>query len=77
MPEAIDMMNFYRNESAFNTPQVPEEERFGTPVYSADGEQKVKFILGVLHKEVRPEFTEEYAKLRTRAAADAGKRAGA
>jgi len=77
MPEAIDMMNFYRDESAFNTPQVPEEERFGTPVYSEDGEQKVNFILGVLHKEERPEFTEEYAKLRAKATADAESRAGA
>ncbi|MDP6689410.1 MAG: thiamine pyrophosphate-dependent enzyme [Alphaproteobacteria bacterium] len=66
MPEAMDMLNFYREKSAFNTAAISEEERFGSPVYEPDGDQDISFILGVLHKEARPELTEEMAKLRRR-----------
>jgi len=66
MPEAMDMLNFYREKSAFNTAAIPEEERFGSPVYEPDGDQDISFVLGVLHREVRPELTEEMAKLRRR-----------
>ncbi|MDP6346523.1 MAG: thiamine pyrophosphate-dependent enzyme [Alphaproteobacteria bacterium] len=71
MPEAIDMINFYRENSAFNSAAIPEEERFGTPVYSEGGEQDIRFVLGVLHQQERPEFSEQYAKLRDRAQAKA------
>ena len=43
---------------AFNAPNIPEEERFGAPVYAAGGEHNVRFILGVLHSERLPELTE-------------------
>ena len=66
MPEAMDMMNFYRNKSAFNSASISEEERFGSPVYEPEGDQDINFVLGVLHKEQRPELTEELAKLRQR-----------
>jgi 2-oxoglutarate ferredoxin oxidoreductase subunit beta len=75
MPEAMDMLNFYRQNSAFNSESVSEEERFGSPIYDPDGDQEIKFILGVLHREPRPELTEELAKMRARvmAAKQAGK----
>ena len=66
MPEAMDMLNFYREKSAFNTAAISEEERFGSPVYEPDGEQDINFVLGVLHREERPELSEEMAKLRRR-----------
>ena len=65
MPEAMDMLRFYKDNSALHS-SVPEDERFDVPVYS-DDKKSVKFVLGVLQKEQRPEFTEEYAKLRARA----------
>ncbi len=68
MPEAMDMMRFYKDNSILNTSSVPEDERFDIPVYSED-EKNVKFVLGVLHKEQKPEYTEEYAKLRAKAMA--------
>ena len=67
MPEAMDMLRFYKDNSVLHS-SVPEDERFDIPVYS-DTEKNVKFVLGTLHKEQRPEFTEEYAKLRARAMA--------
>jgi 2-oxoglutarate/2-oxoacid ferredoxin oxidoreductase subunit beta len=74
MPEAIDMMNFYRDNSVFNSASVPEEERFGTPVYSEDGEQDLHFVLGTLHRQARAEFSKQYAALREKAQADADAR---
>lgn len=60
MPKATDMLNYYRDNSVFSTPNLKREEQEG------------KFVLGVLHKQARPEFTEEYAKIRKLAAARAG-----
>ena len=72
MPEAMDMMRFYKDNSAVSG-DVPEDERFDIPIWAED-EKKVKFVLGALHKEPRPEFGEQYAKLRSKAqAAMAGK----
>lgn len=68
MPEAMDMMRFYKDNSVLQLSNVPEEERFDIPVYSED-EKDVKFVLGVLHREKKPEYTEEYAKLRAKAMA--------
>ncbi|TAK71890.1 MAG: 2-oxoacid:ferredoxin oxidoreductase subunit beta [Betaproteobacteria bacterium] len=68
MPEAMDMMRFYTDNSVLNPSRIPEDEHFDIPVYSED-EKNVKFVLGVLHKERKPEFTEEYAKLRAKAMA--------
>lgn len=65
MPEAIDMMRFYKENSVLPA-TVQEDERFDIPIWAED-EKKVKFLLGTLHKEPRPEFTEEYAKLRAKA----------
>lgn len=62
MPEAMDMLTFYKKNAA-RVSTTPEDELFDLPVYSADNKQ-LKFVLGVLHKEPRSEFTEEYAALR-------------
>jgi 2-oxoglutarate ferredoxin oxidoreductase subunit beta len=76
MPEAMDMLNFYRDKSAFNSANIPEEERFGSSVYEPEGEQDINFVLGVLHKQERPELTEELAKMRRRVMADRAKADG-
>ena len=67
MPEAMDMMRFYKDHAVLPA-NVPEDERFDIPIWAED-ERKVKFVLGALHKEAKPEFTEEYAKLRAKAQA--------
>ncbi len=67
MPEAMDMIRFYKQHSALQS-SVPEDERFDIPVY-AENEKHVKFALGTLHKEERPEFTEACARLREKAMA--------
>ena len=69
MPDAIDMMEFFKANSAVAR-DVPEDERFDIPVYAQD-EKKVRYVLGVLHQEARPEFGEQYAKLREGAMARA------
>lgn len=70
MPEAMDMMRFFKDNAVLNTSSVPEDERFDIPIWSPD-EKDVKLVLGTLHKEERPEFTEQYAKLRAKAMAKA------
>lgn len=62
MPQAMDMLKFYKDHSARSS-DTPEDEWFDIPVYAED-EKSVKFVLGVLHREQRAEFSEEYAKLR-------------
>jgi len=52
MPKASDMLNYYKENSVHHTPRLTEEEQEG------------KFVLGVLHKKARPEFCEEYEKVR-------------
>src|SRR3990172_6020295 len=47
MPEAMDMMRFYKDNSVLHPSTVPEDERFDIPVYS-DDEKNVKFVLGML-----------------------------
>lgn len=69
MPEAMDMLNFYKKNSA-GVRSTPEDELFDLPIYSGD-EKNVKFVLGVLHKQARAEFGEEYAELRRKAMAQA------
>jgi 2-oxoglutarate ferredoxin oxidoreductase subunit beta len=68
MPQAMDMLNFFKKNSVRNA-DTPEEEWFDIPTYAVD-EKNVKFVLGVLHREARSEFGEDYAKLRARAMAE-------
>lgn len=68
MPQAMDMLHFFKKNSA-RSADTPEDEWFDIPTYAVD-EKNVKFVLGVLHKEARPEFGEDYAKLRARAMAE-------
>ncbi len=77
MPEATDMMNYYRENSVFNTDSLTDEERFNTPTYYSEEEKEGKYVLGILHQEAKPEFSEEYAKLRERARAEMEGKAGA
>ena len=67
MPQAMDMLRFYKRNSARSS-DTPPEDWFDIPVY-AENEKKVKFVLGVLHREARAEFTEHYGKLREAAMA--------
>jgi 2-oxoglutarate ferredoxin oxidoreductase subunit beta len=69
MPQAMDMLKFFKDNSVRNT-DTPEEDWFDIPVY-AENEKKIKFVLGVLHNEQRPEYGEQYAKLRSAAMAAA------
>lgn len=73
MPTAIDMLRFYK-ENSVRSNDTPEEDWFDIPVYAAN-EKNIKFVLGVLHKAERPEYVEQYGKLREAAMAVA--RAGA
>ncbi|MFZ5779524.1 MAG: thiamine pyrophosphate-dependent enzyme [Pseudomonadota bacterium] len=62
MPQPMDMLNFYKDH-AVRSADTPEEDWFDIPVYARD-QKNIKFVLGVLHSERRPEYAEEYAKLR-------------
>jgi 2-oxoglutarate ferredoxin oxidoreductase subunit beta len=76
MPLPMDMLKFYKDNAVRNT-DTPEEDWFDIPVY-AENEKKVKFVLGQLHKEQRPEYCEQYGKLRqaSMALAAVGQEAG-
>jgi hypothetical protein len=50
---------------------TPQEEWFDIPTYAVD-EKNMKFVLGLLHKEARNEFGQDYDKLRQRAMEQAG-----
>jgi hypothetical protein len=67
MPQAMDMLRFFKRNSARSS-DTPPEDWFDIPVY-AENEKKVKFVLGVLHREARPEFSEHYGRLRAAAMA--------
>jgi len=54
MPEAMDMILHYKENAVHNRPGLDDEDKAG------------KFVLGVLHREARPEFGEHYARLRER-----------
>jgi 2-oxoglutarate ferredoxin oxidoreductase subunit beta len=69
MPQAMDMLKFFKDNSVRST-DTPEEDWYDIPVY-AENEKNIKFVLGVLHKEQRAEFSEQYAILRTAAMAAA------
>jgi 2-oxoglutarate ferredoxin oxidoreductase subunit beta len=70
MPQAMDMLRFFKDNST-RMSETPEEDWFDIPIY-AENEKKVKFVLGVLHNENRPEFSEQYSKLRAAAMAAVG-----
>lgn len=73
MPQAMDMLDFFK-KNAVRSVDTPPEDWFDIPTYAVD-EKNVKFVLGLLHKEARSEFSEDYDRLRQRAMAEV--RAGA
>jgi 2-oxoglutarate ferredoxin oxidoreductase subunit beta len=70
MPQAMDMLKYFKDNSVRNT-NTPQEEWFDIPTYAVD-EKNMKFVLGLLHKEARNEFGQDYDKLRQRAMEQAG-----
>jgi 2-oxoglutarate ferredoxin oxidoreductase subunit beta len=62
MPMAMDRLKFFKENSARSS-ETPEEDWFDIPTYAVN-EKNIKFVLGTLHKETRPEFCEQYDRLR-------------